>query len=342
MNKTGDIDYDYWAFLHMLEDSFVPRLPGQQCPDMEPESVAKTTNGFEVEGCRVEGGSGLMSVAGNCLKTQAVMTTARSNVSVRIVGALMALHPAWESIMYRDGFDKEVQESSSTSMKLAQEMNLQQQGVGQKAVGPRNKFFDIPIAYIVCDSPGKTEVSDHVSDGWLLDQTKLMNEVFAGKGVCPPEFALFYKPQKADTEISFKVVGIERIQHEACYPGHKKELGGFGFADATGVNEVSGVIKIFITPVEGFGGWAQAGQRVLVLHPFAYGTNNHNLAHEMGHYFSLRHTFYKGYNKDGCEGYGDFVADTNPQAWERFYCYHHTSCNPPSHDNMYNIMGYTS
>lgn len=69
-----------------------------------------------------------------------------------------------------------------------------------------------------------------------------------------------------------------------------------------------------------------------------YGVYGMTLVHEVGHYLGLYHTF-----QGGCEGEGDFVADTPAQAGPTGTCSQQDvdSCPAPGKDDVPNFMNYT-
>jgi len=328
-----------WLLLDMLEGSFIPREVGQKCPSEVAGSVATTVNRLKVEGCDLDGEPGLRSSADGCARVHSVAATVRSNIQVLRVEALMALDPNWEAVMQRHGVGEEVKRSLAQTMTLDQMKKLEERGESFRSdMGSAQ----IPLKYFICDVPGSTTISNSITDDMLAKQTQAMNDAFAGNIACPAQTT--YPTDKADTKISFKQIGIERVQHNSCRMDCNNQVQEM-------VREVvpreKGMIKAVLCATNLLGRASfpdtDDSMRVLLITPGSVpgGTiANYNtgatLTHEMGHYVGLYHTF-----QYGCDVAGDSVDDTSPQQSATSGCpsYKKTSCG--SKDNIHNFMDYS-
>jgi len=328
-----------WLFLDMMENSFIPREAGQKCPSEVSGLTANTTNGLEVEGCDVDGEPGLRSSAGGCIQTFTVAKTTRSNIHIRRAESLMALDPSWEELMERHGVGGLVKESLTEVMTLDKLQKLQQRG---KALLSNEKAVEIPLKYFVCDAPGSASISNTVTDQMLTDNTKAMNDGFAGKVTCPSPSQ--YHADREDSKISFKQVSITRLEHSSCRHDcrlHYRDM------VAHVVPREMGMIKIVVcsTTLLGMASFPTYpdDRRVLLIAPGTvpggstlYYNLGATLTHEMGHYLGVYHTF-----QGGCDGGGDHVSDTSAQSTPTEGCpsYRKSSCG--SKDNIHNFMDYS-
>jgi len=328
-----------WFFLDMMENSFIPREVGQKCPSEMSGLIANTTNGLEVEGCDVDGEPGLRSSAGGCIKTFTVAKTIRSNIHVRRAESLMALNPSWAELMERHGVGGLVKESLTEVMTLDKLQKLQQRG---RALLSNQKSVEIPIKYFVCDAPGSKKISNAVTDQMLTDNTKAMNDGFAGKTTC--QGPTQYHADREDSKISFKQVGITRLQHWSCR--HDCSLSSTDMV-AHIVPREMGMIKIVVcsTNLLGRASFPNSpdSERVLLITPGSVpggSLPSYNLGatltHEMGHYLGVYHTF-----QGGCHGGGDHVSDTSAQKLATEGCPRHKKSSCGSKDNIHNFMDYS-
>lgn len=188
----------------------------------------------------------------------------------------------------------------------------------------------IPVAFHVITCRGEGNVSQRQID----EQIAVLNRAFAGTG---------YR---------FELASVDRT--EDCQ--------GFRLVPATGDEkklksalaiDVRHRLNVYTTkPGQGLIGWAYFPQSLpedhymhgVVLH---YGTlpggsvTGYNLggtlAHEVGHYLGLYHTF-----QNGCEAPGDFVDDTPFEATPNTRCPRsRDTCPSPGDDPIHNYMDYS-
>jgi len=181
---------------------------------------------------------------------------------------------------------------------------------------------EIKIKYFVCDAPGSTELSDAITDKMLFDQTKTSNRHYAGGASCSSES---YQTQRAKTKISFKQIGIERVQHKGCR-GDCTDHDNEKALRTEVVPQERGMVKILLCKMQYLGMASLPTQyspanRILFIAPGTVpggASPKYNLGgtltHEMGHYLGLHHPF-----QGGCEG-GDDVSDTPAEEEAHYGC----------------------
>ena len=238
-------------------------------------------------------------------------------------------------------------------------------GIAQQKVGQKSQnliTYTIPVVFhIVSDNP------DAITDQMVIDALKELNDAFGHRGVYGVDTL------GANTGVQFCLAktapdggittGIDRVK--SYYENIDADLEGgvlnsltewdpSKYANIWVVTSIQGEIppspfQCGVWTRTGFGGYASAGGGAVVS-----GLSTPLVAHEMGHYLSLLHTF-AGTNcaNNDCTTDGDLVCDTPPDATTRS-----SPCNNPENscntdtlsgpftkdmpDNISNFMDYGS
>lgn len=192
---------------------------------------------------------------------------------------------------------------------------------GLRAQPPASGPFVIPVVFHILNSDPNS-----ITDQMVIDALKELNDAFAHRGMYSVDST------GADTRIQFCLArtapdgglttGIDRIN--TYYENNDMDMEGgvppdlivwdrTRYANIWVVNSIQGEIKPSRFECGkwtrmGVGGYAGAGSGVVVS-----GLSTPLLAHEMGHYLSLLHTF-EGMNcaNNDCSLDGDMVCDTPP------------------------------
>jgi len=255
------------------------------------------------------------------------------------------------------GWEDAMQSHQEVKKSLAQQSIKKHQGAW---TWRDNKRLEIQIKYVVCDAPGSNTVSNSVSNDMLEEQTKVLNAAFAGETPCPSE--PIYQPRKTDTRISFKLTGIERVQHEACQYDCKDLTAPSKSASELVPYEL-GLIKILVCDTQrvspGFGSgafrdpaqkkedaWVLAGPQYLAGGSYTDHNKGASVVHSMGCYLGLINVWGSGGLFGSCHEDGDGLSDTNKQSGPTYGCptrnspkNQWTSCNKLK--NVHNFMDFS-
>ena len=175
-------------------------------------------------------------------------------------------------------------------------------------------------------------VEGNIPDSMVLDQIDVLNAAFAGTG------------------FSFTLTDIQRHKHNqwytGCYGAEKRMKDAYAVDPANNLNIYTcqprgGILGFAYLPSS----FDESDNRhgVVVLDESLPGGSAapYNLGdtgtHEVGHYLGLDHTF-----AGGCNGSGDNVADTPPEASSAFGCpVGRDTCAGGGLDPIFNFMDYT-
>lgn len=211
------------------------------------------------------------------------------------------------------------------------ELTLEAFGLDRGLSSQAGGNVTIPIAYHVIYKSGRRgSVQGWVEDNQLEDQTAVLNNAFAGTG------------------FSFTTSSIEKVDSKKWY-GFKAER---KIKQALAIDPAS-TLNIYVAGIGGgLLGWAYFPDSyseghfmhgVVLLNESLPGGSAapYNLGdtgtHEVGHYLGLYHSF-----QGGCNGDGDFVADTAPEASAAYGCpVGRDTCSGGGLDPIYNFMDYT-
>jgi hypothetical protein len=233
---------------------------------------------------------------------------------------------------------------------------------GTDRAGKPNKAREKSTAHIVSDTelpPGKARkaaipatipvyfhvitkgAEGHLTDGQIEEQMNVLNLAFAG----------FYGG--ADFGMQFELAGVTRTENAdwydlATFAAELEMKAALKRGDAKALNVYTG-------SADGYLGWAyypsivvQRQYQVLdgvvldynSLPGGAYGpaySLGHTLTHEAGHWLGLAHTF-----EQGCQGHGDYVADTPAMSIPSGGCpIGKDTCPQPGLDPIHNYMDYS-
>jgi hypothetical protein len=184
-----------------------------------------------------------------------------------------------------------------------------------------------------------TVAGGNVPARWIHDQMKVLNDSFSGRtggartgfrfelaGVTrttnPGWFTLTGYGQDEAMKEALKVGGPETLNLYTAKLG--ANLLGYAYLaqDAAGVGPLDGVVIHFQSMPGGH---------------FEVYSEGDTATHEIGHWLDLFHTF-----EGGCEGAGDHVADTAPEASPAFNCPEgRDTCVGDGLDPITNFMDYT-
>ena len=179
----------------------------------------------------------------------------------------------------------------------------------------------------------------NVPDAWIADQMQVLNDSFSGQtggadtgftftlaGVTRTTsskwFNLTSNAKDQEIKAALKVGGPETLNIYTADLGNK--LLGYAYLaqDAGAVGVLDGVVVHYQSLPGG---------------PFVQYSEGDTATHEVGHWFDLFHTF-----QGGCDGPGDHVADTAPEASPAFNCpTGRDTCAGGGLDPITNFMDYT-
>jgi hypothetical protein len=184
-----------------------------------------------------------------------------------------------------------------------------------------------------------TVAGGNVPNAWIADQMQVLNDSFSGEtggaatgftftlaGVTRTTsskwFNLTSSAKDREIKAALKVGGPETLNIYTADLGNKL-LGYAYFAqDAEAVGVLDGVVVHYKSLPGG---------------PFVQYSEGDTATHEVGHWFNLFHTF-----QGGCEGAGDHVADTAPEASPAFDCpTGRDTCSGGGVDPITNFMDYS-
>lgn len=203
--------------------------------------------------------------------------------------------------------------------------------------GPGVSAATIPVVVHVISEDG-TRAGGNIPDTMVAAQINVLNDAYAGA------------TGGAATGFSFQLVSINRVTNPAWYPiiyGSSAER-QMKTALRVGGKETLNVYTGLLS--DNLLGWATFPTRklsstdgVVVLHeslpggsavPYNEGDTG---THEVGHWLNLYHTF-----QGGCNGKGDYVSDTAPEASAAFGCpTGRDTCAAAGVDPIHNFMDYT-
>jgi hypothetical protein len=213
--------------------------------------------------------------------------------------------------------------------------------------------YEIPVVFhLITD----TRYRGWVSKKRVLQQLQVVNEDFRALAGTPGEHGVdvrfqFYlarfDPDGNPTE------GITRTANDLWFA----DLGTYYKQLSWDSNRY---VNIFVNmPQDGVFGYVEdfpqkptivgsARDRIVLLHstvgrPAPFGPpydQGRTLTHELGHYFALDHTFYRGCGSGSCYSSGDNICDTNPESRLALGCpVNRKTCNSP--DPIRNYMNYS-
>lgn len=343
----------------MFSNSFFPQDKHSRCPSEKPGQHA-SAGGIVIDTCP----GGFVSDNGWCIQAKPVSEEGNDHVKVYVLYGSIGLPREWIDILVggsplvsEQDEDISDDESADASDKAAatwrSSTRLQRpkwlfppkphrkkpQHQRPEAVIPTEPVT-IKVNFTVCSS--KHDVVD-VTEKQLDDQVAVLNAAYSGQQKCQNPL---YELQYEDMMIRFeRIPGITRVRDNRCSSScftsfTQKLLNKY-------VPYKNGQIKVFICDDSSILGasafpWKKLTQRGIWVQPGTlpggkmYGFNKGDtLAHELGHYLGLFHTF-----QDGCSGRGDGVGDTNPEANSNFGtpAALPTSCGSP--DPVHNFMDY--
>jgi hypothetical protein len=196
----------------------------------------------------------------------------------------------------------------------------------------------IPVVFHVISEDG-TRAGGNIPDSMITNQMTILNQSYAGQfgGV--------------DTQFRFTLQSINRVTNASWYPIVDGSTAERAMKAALRVGG-KGTLNIYTGELSnGLLGWATFPQTtlnsydgaVILAESLPGGTASpYNLGdtatHEVGHWLNLYHTF-----QGGCNGNGDFVADTPAEKSAAFGCPtgRDTCRNNAGADPIRNFMDYT-
>ena len=211
--------------------------------------------------------------------------------------------------------------------------------VNNPAASSRADEYVLPIVVHIVHNNGP----ENINDVQVSDLVAQLNDAFANTNE-------YTSSEGIDTEIMFCLAQRDEdgedftgiVRHETIYTD-MSIFAGFDYVQGL-IIDPSQYINIQIVSnaclgsncdVAGFAG----GSRIVIEYDAITGAvpNISTLAHEMGHYLGLKHTFHNGCQNNDCLADGDKVCDTPPDNRTFDHCFFEVnSCNSDEDDSSIN------
>lgn len=210
--------------------------------------------------------------------------------------------------------------------------------ISSEHIQPAGQVLRIPVYFHVIY---KANGEGYISEARILDQMAVLNEDFAGGNGLSNQ----------NTAIQFDLVYINYVQNDSYF----EDEGEGGVNKYSLAVDPSRYLNVYTNDSSGFLGYAtlpagfagSPGDGIVMRHETIGGRNNgygyydqgRTLAHEVGHYLGLFHTFDPEGDCTNTYTGGDLIVDTPPQLYADSGSQPSTGCGPSS--AIENFMNYS-
>lgn len=219
--------------------------------------------------------------------------------------------------------------------------------------------YMLPVLVHIIAQPGHTTIgqNSNISEAQVLNAITTLNDQFAAKGI--------QHLAAVNTGIQFYLAPVGPDSNGIFRHNHSLSNNPvFSFDSLRSLIDsqynsnafihIFVVDSILMSGIKGYASYPGGFNQALVVVRKRFGNSldcigceldsdsrNKTLAHEMGHFLNLYHTFYRGCDTGDCNVSGDKCCDTPPVSTANYTCDSVNSCSGSSPDLIENFMDYT-